>query len=384
MAAHLRALRALGSVTLVVPKLSCRAALIPQDVVVLTRGRTTAEALKERQEAPQSRLLRAWASWRRRNMIDARANPDDLTRFRGELSGRFDLVFAGRLGNAVWWESIAGSAPNDGEMRIVDFDDIESGMLETHNATIKASWFWTWKLRREVVWLRQLERRIAKSWDAVIICSKIDCERLQKITGERAWIVPNGYDFIDFCEEKNSDIISLLFVGSFEYFPNSQGILWFFESIWPIVRRELNKKVEITLVGRNATPEILALSVQPGISVASDVVSVDPYYAAANIVIAPLLSGSGTRIKLIEAAAKGRAIVTTSIGSEGLDFADGVEADIANQPAAFAARIIALARDPALRARRSRAARAHAERAFSSDAIARDLQDRIRSNQRLA
>ena len=105
--------------------------------------------------------------------------------------------------------------------------------------------------------------------------------------------------------------------------------------------------------------------------------SVDPYYTAANIVIAPLHAGSGTRIKLIEAAAKRRAIVTTSLGCEGLGFVDGVHAEIADDPADFAARIVALARDAGRRAKLADACRELAKATFLQEAVIRDLQNQI-------
>lgn len=378
---HLQALLELGEVTLIVPQARGQSpsglAELP-GLKVLRRGPTLPDLRLRSHQGARSRLARAWHAWRRLHYIDARASKEDLERFARELPGSFDLVFAGRLASAVWWESLDRNKTSGGEVRVVDFDDIESRVLAKWVESISYSRFWMWKLRRQVEWLKRVERRVAQDWDAVCLCSRLDADRLVSQAGVEPWIVPNAYAFEPISPEPPALPCQLLFVGTFSYFPNAEGVLWFVKEIWPAVRAELGEGVELTLVGLSPTPEITALGEVAGITVAGNVPSVDPYYDAANIVIAPLQAGSGTRIKLIEAAAKGRAIVTTALGCEGLGFVDGIHAEIADDPADFAARIVALARGPGRREQLVGACRAFAEASFSQETVKRDLQQRIR------
>lgn len=375
-AMHLDALRAIGTVTAVYPPLIGETPPDTAGMTVHERGHLPANVRMWRFEASRSPIKRPIHAWRRLNPVDGRAFPEEARLFRDLLTDDFDLVFAFRLRSALWHESVFG--PGGRAKRFVDFDDIESRVLARQIEGDDGPWWWRAKLRQELGWLRRAERRIAAGWDAVSLCSRLDSDRFKEMTGVQPVIVPNAYRFEAVAPETVAPPCRILFVGTFGYFANVQGIAWFVEKAWPLVQAQLGRDSELALVGLEAPAAIRALGEREGITVASDVPSVTPYYEAAHIVIAPLQAGSGTRIKLIEAAANGRAIVTTSLGCEGLSFIDGVHAEIADDPAEFAARIVALARDPERRARLAKAARNHAIQEFSAETVIANLQRNVR------
>ena len=374
-AIHLRALRELGEVTLVLPPIDGAPTIELAGLTVFERSHALTDVRMWRHEGSRSRLVQPVHALRRLNLVDGRASSGEAKHFRAMLSGEFDLVFAFRMRSAIWWESVFGRRSR--ALRVADLDDIESTVFVKRVRHLGGPWWWRAKLRHELRWLRRTERRVAAEWDAVSLCSRLDADRFARMTGVEPWIVPNAYVFGPTEPEPPTPPCRLLFVGMFNYFPNAEGIAWFVEAIWPQVRALLGDGVELTLVGLYPTPAILALGERDGITVAGNVPSVDPYYAEANIVIAPLLAGSGTRIKLIEAAAKRRAIVTTTLGCEGLGFVDGLHAEIADDPAEFAARIVGLARDAARRVEMAEASYELARAAFSAETVVDGLQERI-------
>lgn len=374
---HLRALKRLGHVTMIVPPLDeFRDRYDPADIV-LEREPTMAEDRFWRHESSKSVIKRWVHALRKLNFVDARARSVDRERFSDLVAQKYDLLFAFRLRSVVWWESIFRNSCDQTMTRVIDFDDIES-VVFSKRIERETRPFWRWKFSRELAWLRSTERRVASQWNAFCQCSEIDATRMNSLTSRTAWVIPNAYDFQPFPEEQNSECCVLLFVGTLSYFPNVEGIEWFFREVWPIVRQKLDERVRLEIVGLRPPAQIQALDLEPAVSVTANAPSVAPHYAEAHIIIAPLMAGSGTRIKLIEASAMGRAIVTTSLGCEGLGFVDGVHAEIADNPEEFAERVIALARNPARRAGLAEAAREHAIAAFSSDAVVESLEQNLR------
>ena len=134
-----------------------------------------------------------------------------------------------------------------------------------------------------------------------------------------------------------------------DYRPNVDGVLWFAETIWPLVRRQ-RPATTWAIVGQRPHPRLDALRGQPGITLTGRVEHVQPYLAGAGVYVLPLRIGSGTRLKLIESLAAGCAVVATTIGAEGFELDNGREAILADTPEAFAAAVLALLDDPARRA----------------------------------
>ena len=201
--------------------------------------------------------------------------------------------------------------------------------------------------------LARFEREALAAADAVITVSEGDRRQLAELVGqERPMVViPNVIDVAAYRWNEPvpaSCRFDLVFTGKMDYRPNVDGVLWFADTIWPLVRRQ-RPATTWAIVGQRPHPRLDSLRDQPGITVTGRVEHVQPYLAGAGVYILPLRIGSGTRLKLIESLAAGCAVVTTTVGAEGFELRNGREAILADTPETFAAAVVALLDDPARR-----------------------------------
>lgn len=185
--------------------------------------------------------------------------------------------------------------------------------------------------------LRLEERRAWRRLDGVAVTSDRDAEMLrQEMPTTELAVVPNGVDVLEFQPSAGPSAESandLLFFGAMNYFPNSDGILDFIKNTWPLIlaRRPATK---LWIVGPGAD-DLMHLN-GPNVTVTGFVDQINPYIERAAAVVVPLRLGGGTRLKIVEAMAKAKAIVSTRIGAEGIDVVDGQHALLADEPQAFA------------------------------------------------
>lgn len=175
-------------------------------------------------------------------------------------------------------------------------------------------------------------------------------------------VVPTGVDTEHY---QSSSSVSgnppvVLFTGSMDWEPNIDAVEYFCRDIWPTVLASF-PDARFQIVGRNPHPSVRRLA-SASVEVTGTVPSVADYLRSATVVIVPLRIGGGTRLKIFEAMAMAKALVSTSIGAEGLDVTDGRDLMIADDAPSFAAAIIRLLRDPALRQKYEQAAAALAAR----------------------
>ncbi len=169
-----------------------------------------------------------------------------------------------------------------------------------------------------------------------VVENGVDCRKFQPLPE-----APRGND--------------LLFTGVLGYPPNTDAVRFFCARILPLVRRDV-PDARVLIVGENAPPEISALASSEVAVISGGVDDLVPYYRQARVSVVPLRAGGGTRLKILESMALGRAVVSTSIGCEGLDVEHGRDLLIADAPDEFAASVVSLLRDGELR--RALAARA--------------------------
>lgn len=166
---------------------------------------------------------------------------------------------------------------------------------------------------------------------------------------------------------RRDDGRTLLFVGSMGYEPNEDAVAWFLDAIWPRLRGVGGLRVRV--VGSNPTDRLRRRGRQASVEVVGWVPDLHRHYAEATLCIAPIRVGAGTRIKLLEAAAHGVPIVSTSLGAEGLGLKNGQHLWLADTPLRFAAAIDDALSRPLERARRSQAAKAWVGRHFDRPTI---------------
>jgi glycosyltransferase involved in cell wall biosynthesis len=133
------------------------------------------------------------------------------------------------------------------------------------------------------------------------------------------------------------------------YRPNEEGVLWFCKKVAPLIQEKVKVNFHISIVGFSPTKEVRNLAVASNITITGGVDSVIPYYQKADLVIAPIRYGGGTRIKIIEAMSQRLAIVSTTIGAEGLIIKHGENILIADTPEQFAEACSLLIKDSVFR-----------------------------------
>jgi len=132
------------------------------------------------------------------------------------------------------------------------------------------------------------------------------------------------------------NINHFLFVGALDYRPNIEGLRWFVETIFSRINNEIGKDMKLVVVGRNPVEEIRQLcEMTPNIELHANVPDVKPFYEKCWIVVIPILSGGGTRIKILESAMAARPVVSTLFGASGLDVSDGKDLMIFNDKTSF-------------------------------------------------
>ena len=266
-----------------------------------------------------------------------------------------DIVFAFHLRAATWFDGIEAVCGRWLAAKLVDSDDIQWKMLlRTHLGAWRKSTPLGNILRMREIFEMWVAERKALMWDALACCSEKDSIELSA-RSRRAVVhtIPNTVRIPQqpLPLRHPGSTINLVFVGSLGYAPNIDAVAWFYQSIWPRIAETLGDRVRLFLVGREPAPSIQALHAPPQIIVTGSVPDVFPFYESADIVIAPIRFGGGTRIKIIEAWSYARPVVSTTLGAEGLNVVADKHALIADSPTAFADAVLALAHDDGLRRR---------------------------------
>jgi glycosyltransferase involved in cell wall biosynthesis len=168
----------------------------------------------------------------------------------------------------------------------------------------------------------------------------------------------------------------LIFTGSMDWLPNEDAMLYFCRDVMPAIRAEV-PDATLTIVGRTPTPAVKKLAEAHGVTVTGRVDDVRPYMRDAAVYIVPLRIGGGTRLKIFEAMAMGKAVVSTTIGAEGLPVTDGEHVLLADEPTTFARAVVHLIRDTEHRRRLEAAARALVLARYDWSAVAGELEDAL-------
>jgi len=256
---------------------------------------------------------------------------------------------------------------------VLDAQNVEYQLLR-QRADCEPGWVRRLFLRNQVPKLRRFERNACRRSDHVIACSPDDARELSRLEPRTPIsVVPNGVDVESARPAAHAvaDPARLVFVGQMSWFPNRDGVQWFIAEVLPRILA-VRPDAQFTLVGKtaglNVPPQLRAQ-----VRLAGFVDDLQPELHNSAIYVLPLRYGSGTRLKLLEAMAFGKPIVTTQIGAQGVDLVAGQEALFADDAQGFAAAVLQLIADPQLAARLGAAARAKAQARYDWRIIGRDL-----------
>jgi sugar transferase (PEP-CTERM/EpsH1 system associated) len=198
---------------------------------------------------------------------------------------------------------------------------------------------------------RRFERDACRRFDCVVAVSREDAEQMRREYGiETVFDVPTGVDVEYFrpSGDVSPDPFGLVFTGSMDWLPNEDAIRFFVAEIMPRIRERV-PQVTLTVVGRNPFPSLLELSERdPSVVVTGRVDDVRPYIERAAAYVVPIRIGGGTRLKIYEAMAMEKPVVSTTVGAEGLPVRDRVELLLADDPQSFADAVVRVLEDRAL------------------------------------
>lgn len=207
--------------------------------------------------------------------------------------------------------------------------------------------------------LARFERWACENADWVTAVSETDQRHLQSLISHLQSpisVIPNCIDITEYQTPMSSTPFDLVFSGKMDYRPNVDAVLWFADEIWPQILAA-RPSTTWAIVGQKPHPRLERLRGMPGITVTGWVEDVRPYLAGASLFIMPFRVGSGTRLKLIEAMAAGKAIVSTRVGAEGFPVVDGREIVLADGVEEMATAVLRLLDDPTERTRLGTVAR---------------------------
>lgn len=264
---------------------------------------------------------------------------------------------------------------------LVDWHNVESEMMWRYAKNTRN---WARKLAagRTAKLIERAENRLLQTYATHTVTSERERQKLlARCPRANVQVIPNGVDASYYSAKEISQARrgsvpretkpTILFVGSMDYHANIDAVIWFSRNIWPSIARD-HPDLQFTIVGRDPAPEIRALA-SDRIQVTGTVDDVRPFYASAVASVVPLRSGSGTRLKIVEAMAAGVPVVSTRLGAEGIEVENGVHLILADTPAEIAAAVGRLASSPETNSRIAQAARERVRRVYDWSVIGKQL-----------
>lgn len=302
--------------------------------------------------------MRSWFSRRsyQRHLFAAPALQETLDRLLG--SQRFDVVFVNLpyLGHYRMRRAPPGTAV---PAVVIDSHDVGYDLarqIATSSAPLGQ------RLHARLNWrkLAREELAVYNAADGVCVCSTADQKRLAADAPFATTVViPNAAD-VERLQPRPGDAApdgrTVLFFGLLATVPNVDGVVYFLREIWPRIAAA-RPDARFVVVGADPAPAIRAHA-GPGVTIVGPVDDLRPYLAAAAVVVVPLRLGGGTRLKILEAWAMARPVVSTALGAEGLDAVSGQHLLIADDPAEFASSVLRVLGEPGLGDALGRAGRA--------------------------
>jgi sugar transferase (PEP-CTERM/EpsH1 system associated) len=315
--------------------------------------------------------------------------PYSITKFcRPEVLHRLRALLQQQTYDVILCDFIfaAGAIPWDCPAPKVLFTHNVEATIWRRHYEVAANPIWKAISWREWRKMAAAERRYLQLADRVLTVSEADRDAFASFLDPRKLsVIPTGVD-VDYFQALPvaEDPNSLVFMGSMDWLPNEDAVLYFVDAILPLIQRQC-PAVTLHVVGRSPSRKLQALAQRvEGVRLSGWVEDIRPYVARSSICIVPLRIGGGTRLKIFEAMAMGKAVVSTSIGAEGLPVQDGENILLADTPNDFSQAVLSLLQDAGRRKRLGAAARTLVQENFSwlkvTDIFARTLQDAVTSS----
>jgi glycosyltransferase involved in cell wall biosynthesis len=293
------------------------------------------------------------------------------------LGQRWQTILAAHQGALVHFDSIDLALyfpPAANSRKVLNHHNCESAMAE-RRAEKESHPLKRVYLRNQAHKLKRLEQQACHQFDVNLTVSELDTQTLQRQNPQaHCHVVENGTDTdyfhpSDIAVEPNT----LIFAGGLSWYPNVSGIRYFVGEIWPLLK-QMSPGIRLYLAGRSPTPAVAKLArLDPAIELVADPPDIRPWIWKAAVFICPIIDGGGTRLKILDAMAMGKAIVSTTIGAEGLGAQQGREILIADRPEDFAAEVLRLLKDNPLRCQLAAQGRSLVEKTYAWSVIAGHL-----------
>jgi len=232
-------------------------------------------------------------------------------------------------------------------------------------------------------WRKLRREELGTYWEAdgVYLCSAADERRLlNQAPGARTAVIPNAAD-VEYYQPRPTDPPpdgrSVVYFGLLSTVPNIDGVIHFVQDIWPRIAAA-HPEAHLKIIGGRPPPSLLALA-GPRVELTGFMPDLRPHLAAATAIVVPLRLGGGTRLKIVEAMAMGKAIVSTTLGAEGIEAVPGRDLLVEDEPAAFADAVSRLLAESGLAARIGQSARQVAVERYGWSEAAQALEDFYRA-----
>ena len=271
----------------------------------------------------------------------------NISRFKSEsvedklrvllTNNTFDIIHFDSLYTGIYLPSAKQLAPNT--ITVLRQHNIEYQIwdrIATGSSGLKK-----WYLNMLVKRLRNEEQQLIPQFDAIIPITSIDAKCFESVGAQNQYVCPVGVNLNQYDIKTVIDDNSVFHLGSLDWMPNLEGMKWFIDAVWPLVINSY-PQAKFYIAGRNVPDWIKELDGQNNIVVDGEIPSAPKYLQSKQIMVVPLKSGSGMRVKIIEGFAAGKAIVSTRVGAEGINYTKGVNIEIEDDAKEFASSIVKL------------------------------------------
>ena len=235
------------------------------------------------------------------------------------------------------------------KFRLMDFGDLDSGKWLDYSKWHSFPLSWGYYLEGSK--LRRYEKQIAAAFDYCTLTTQGELEEFTKLKVDRPHnVIPNGVDGTYFHPNGGPAQAKpvVIFLGRMDYYPNIDAVLYFTESVFPIIRAAV-PGVEFRIIGSNPSPAVQRLADVPGVVVTGHVPDVRPFLKDAVVSVAPLRMAHGTQNKILESMAMGLPVVTTPEAAKGIQATPGEHILVAGEPDRFAGQVLEILANPQLR-----------------------------------